>query len=241
MNRQRVILHADMDAFYASVEQRDFPELRGRPIIVGGSSRRVPPGQRGVLASDYPRSSRGVVTTASYEARPFGVRSAMPLAAACRLCPHALIVPGRMSVYSEVASQIRAIFNEFTPDIEPLSLDEAFLDLTNVPRWSSHGLEGGEHAARAIKSRVRELLRLTVSVGVAPNKFLAKVASDLRKPDGLCVISAADAPALLAQLSVGVLFGVGRVAAARFERLRIRIIGELLAADPVLLRSNFGD
>src|SRR5262249_9242646 len=162
-----MILHVDMDAFYASVEQRDQPELRGKPVIVGGSV-----------------ESRGVVCAASYEARKFGVHSAMPTAIARRLCPHAVFLPVRMKHYAQLAHQIRAILLSSTPLVEPLSLDEAFLDV--------HGCEGlfgsGPDIARKIKSRVRDELTLVASVGVAPNKYLAKLASDLGKPDGLCII-----------------------------------------------------
>lgn len=213
------ILHVDMDAFYAAIEQRDNPDLRGKPILVGG------------------RGKRGVVTTASYEARPFGCRSAMPTAKALRLCPHAIVVPIRMGVYAEVSRQVRSILERFTPDIEPLSIDEAFMDLTHVPTWSTRA----EAAAREIKRLVHAETRVTCSVGLAPNKFLAKVASDMHKPDGLGVIPPDQAAAILAPMPVGVIWGVGKVAGAKLETLRIRTVGDLLAFDEKELRHRFSD
>ena len=159
----RIIVHADMDAFYAAVEQLDRPELRGKPLLIGGTG---------------PRS---VVATASYEARPFGVGSAMPMGLALRKCPQAIVVPPRLARYAEVSDRIMSVFATFSPLVEALSLDEAFLDLTGA-----EGLFGPpEEMARRIKGAVREATGLTVSVGVAPNKYVAKVASDIRKPDGL--------------------------------------------------------
>ena len=171
-----VILHADMDAFYAAVEQRDNPELRGKPVVVGGPGR------------------RGVVSTCSYEARKFGIHSAMPGVEAQRRCPHAIFVPPRMQVYAAESATIQGIFQRYTPLVEPLSLDEAFMDVTG-----SVGLFGdGATIARRIKDEVREATELTVSVGVAPCKYAAKVASDLEKPDGLVVVPANDVPGFLA-------------------------------------------
>src|SRR5262249_18659304 len=162
----RAILHVDMDAFYASIEQRDDPRLKGQPVIVGGTQ------------------GRGVVAAASYEVRKFGVHSAMPMTTALRLCPHAVCVQPRMQVYKDVSDQIFAIFHQFTPAVEGLSLDEAFLDVT-----ASRALLGDAVAiARAIKERIQRTTRVTASVGVAPNKLIAKIASDLHKPDGLTVV-----------------------------------------------------
>src|SRR5262249_22432037 len=176
------ILHVDMDAFYASIEQRDRPELRGKPVIVGGR-----PGQR------------GVVSAASYEARVHGVHSAMPMRTAVRLCPHGVFLPVRMDHYIDVARHIRAVLLEFTALVEPLSLDEAFLDVKG-----SLGIFGSAEAiAQQIKQRIREQVGLTASVGVAPNKFLAKLASDLDKPDGLLVVPHQFIRRLLDPLPVG--------------------------------------
>ena len=183
---RRNILHVDMDAFYASVEQRDQPALRGKPVLVGGD-----PG------------SRGVVAAASYEARKFGCRSAMPTGQARRLCPQAIIVHPRMSVYVEVSRQVFAIFEQFTPLVEPLSIDEAFLDVTGTERL----LGDAEHVACQIRQRIRDEVRLTASVGLAPNKFLAKLASDLEKPDGLTVVPADNVQAFLDPLPIERLWG----------------------------------
>ena len=161
-----MILHCDMDAFYASVEERDRPELVGHPVIVGGSPEK-----------------RGVVAAANYVARRYGVHSAMPAVTARRLCPHGIFLPPRISYYAEVSSQIQEIFGRFTPLVEPLSLDEAFLDVTGSEQLFGPAVEIG----RKIKQAVREETQLVVSVGVAPNKFLAKIASDLKKPDGFVV------------------------------------------------------
>lgn len=214
----RVILHVDMDAFYAAVEQRDDPALRGCPVLVGG------------------RSGRGVVTTASYEARVFGCRSAMPTAQALRLCPHAIVVKPRMSVYAAESRRVRAILDRFSPDVEPVSIDEAFVDLTNVPTWRDQAPE----AARRIKAAITSELALTATVGVASNKFLAKVASDAGKPDGLTVIADADAARVLAPMSVGVLLGIGPVARRRLEAVGVRTVQDLLNADTSALESALG-
>ncbi len=201
-----MILHVDMDAFYASVEQRDRPELMGRPVVVGGSPQ-----------------GRGVVSAASYEARRFGIHSAMPAATAVRQCPHAVFLKPRIGYYAQISRQIREIFDRFTPLVEPLSLDEAFLDVRG-----SIGLFGPPiEIARQIKATIREELNLVASVGVAPNKFLAKVASDLEKPDGLVVVDEGAEQAFLDPLAVGRLWGVGRVAGRAFEQLGIRTIEQL--------------
>ncbi|MBI2964000.1 MAG: DNA polymerase IV [Deltaproteobacteria bacterium] len=207
-----------MDAFYASVEQRDRPELRGKPVIVGGLG------------------NRGVVTAASYEARPFGVRSAMPMVEARRLCPHAVFLPGRMHRYGEASRQIFAIFTGFTPQVEPLSLDEAFLDVTG-----SLGLfrTPVELAAR-LRARVREQARLAVSVGIGPSKMVAKIASSLCKPDGLLEVPAESVADFLRPLPVGHLWGVGPVAQQNLARAGFATIGDLADADAARLRAAVG-
>jgi len=201
----RSILHVDMDAFFASVEQLDDPSLRGRPVLVG---------------YDGPR---GVVAAASYQARAFGCHSAQPMATAKRLCPHAAIVPVRHARYREASQQVFEVFNQFTPRIEPLSIDEAFLDVTGSLRL----LGPAEQIAADLKSRVRAATGLTASVGVAPNKFLAKLASDMCKPDGLAVVRSDDADALLAPMPVGKIFGIGPKTAERLRTIGVRTIGEL--------------
>ncbi len=201
----RQILHVDMDAFYASVEQRESPELVGRPVVVGGPSR------------------RGVVMAASYEARPFGVRSAMPMADALRRCPAAVVVPPRMHLYAEASASVFEIFRRFTPLVEGLSLDEAFLDVT-----ASRALFGaGEEIARRIKGAIREETRLTASAGVAPSKFVAKIASDLEKPDGLVVVGHGDVEAFLAPLSIERMWGIGPRAALTLREAGFDTIGDL--------------
>jgi DNA polymerase-4 len=214
----RTILHVDMDAFYASVEQRDDPALRGRPVIVGGTG------------------SRGVVAAASYEVRRFGVHSAMPMREALRRCPDAVCVRPRIGHYAEVSQQIFAIFREFTPLVQGLSLDEAFLDVSAGTR----ALGDGEHIAREIKRLVRERTGLTASVGVAPNKLVAKIASDLRKPDGLVIVRPHEIRALLDPLPIRKLFGLGARTAPKVEALGILTLGELRQASPARLRPIFG-
>lgn len=208
-----------MDAFFAAVEQRDNPALRGKPLLVGGIGK------------------RGVVTTASYEARPFGCRSAMPMAQALRLCPHAIVVPGRYHVYSEASRQVRAILDRFSPDVEPVSVDEAYVELTHVAPWKGRA----EEAAREIRRMVHAETRLTCSVGVSDSKFLAKVASDMNKPDGLAVLMRAEAERVLTPMSVGVLWGVGKVSQEKLSELGIKTVGDLLAFDERELRKRFGD
>ena len=205
MSGPRTILHADMDAFYAAIEQRDRPELRGRPVVVGGSGRRA------------------VVATASYEARRSGVRSAMPGVIAQRLCPQAVFVTPRMAHYAAVSEQVMAVFAAFTPLVEPLSLDEAFLDVTG-----SRALFGdGVAIAHAIQDRIQTELGLTVSIGVASNKFVAKVASDLRKPRGLVVVAPGTEREFLAPLPVRCLWGAGKVTEAALQRLGLQTLGDL--------------
>jgi len=213
LDSTRFILHVDMDAFYASVEQHDNPELKGKPLIVGGT--------RG----------RGVVAAASYEVRRFGVHSAMPMSEALRRCPHAICIPPRMRRYQEVSKQIFAIFHEFTPLIEGLSLDEAFLDVS-----ASIKLKGSpEEIAREIKRRIVATTGLTASIGLASNKLLAKIASDLRKPDGLLWIRPEEVTTVLDPLPIGRLNGVGRKTGARLEEHGIHTLGQLrLAPDSVL-------
>ena len=214
----RTILHVDMDAFYASVEQRDDPKLRGRPVIVGGSSR------------------RGVVLAASYEVRPFGVRSAMSMAEALRRAPHALVVPPHRDRYEAASAQVFAIFRRYTPLVEPLSLDEAFLDVT-----ASRSLFGdGEATAHAIKRDVRGELSLTASAGVAPCKFAAKIASDLRKPDALVLVPPDGVAAFLAPLPVERMWGVGPKTAPKMRELGFATIGDLARADPREMVRLFG-
>jgi len=219
----RTILHADMDAFYASIEQRDNPDLRGKPVIVGGTGR------------------RGVVAAASYESRRFGVHSAMPTARAKRLCPQGIFVPPRMEVYAEVSEQIHAVFLEFTPLVEPLSLDEAFLDVTGCEALFGDG----PTIAAKIKDTVRARTRLTISVGVASSKYVAKVASDLQKPDGLVVVSPGTEREFLRDMSVTRLWGVGPKTKERFHTLGVDKIGDLqrlsLEAAVRLLGENQGN
>ena len=214
----RWILHVDMDAFYASVEQRDDPSLKGRPVIVGGTG------------------PRGVVAAASYEVRKFGVRSAMPMREALTRCPDAICVRPRMSHYQSVSRQIFTVFSAFTPLIEGLSLDEAFLDVTA----SIAAFGPADSIAAEIKRRVLAETALTCSVGVAPNKLVAKIASELRKPDGLVVVRQDGVTALLDPLPVRRLFGLGPKTAPRVEALGIRTLGELRYARTEVLRPVFG-
>ncbi len=217
---QRAIIHVDMDAFFASVEIRERPELAERPVIVGGSPER-----------------RGVVAAANYVVRRYGVHSAMPTSTALRLCPEAVVLPPRHDFYSAVSQQIRAIFARYTPQIEPLSLDEAFLDLT-----ASERLFGpAEGIGRRIKQEIRDELRLVASVGVAPNKFIAKIASDVDKPDGFVVVTPEQVQAFLDPLPVGRLWGVGKVGVKAFERLGIGTIGQLRGYSQRLLQQHFGN
>jgi len=214
-----MILHCDMDAFYASVEERDRPELVGKPVIVGGSPEK-----------------RGVVSAANYVARRYGVHSAMPSVTAHRLCPQGIYLPPRIDYYAEVSGQIREIFERFTPLVEPLSLDEAFLDVTG----SEHLFGPAEEIGRKIKQTIREELRLVASVGVAPNKFLAKIASDLKKPDALVVVEPDKVQEFLDPLPVERLWGVGKQSSKVFQRLGIRIIGQLRQWPLDALQAQFG-
>src|SRR3954465_6991753 len=215
----RFILHADMDAFYASIEQRDHPELRGRPVIVGANS------------------ARGVVAAASYEARKFGVRSAMPGFRARALCPQGVFIAPNMARYAEVSEQVHSVFQEFTPEIEPIALDEAFLDITGSERLFGGPLQ----LATRLKQRVRERTGLTVTVAVAPNKLVAKIACTLAKPDGLRIVQPGEVRGLLAPLPVRKLWGVGPVLAEKLQRLGLRTLGDLVAHDPRQLARDLGD
>ena len=214
----RKIIHVDMDAFFASVEQRDDPQLAGKPVAVGGSG------------------TRGVVAAASYEARQFGVRSAMPGMTARRLCPDLIFVRHRFEVYQEVSQQIRAIFREFTPHVEPLSLDEAYLDVTE----DLLGIGSATRIAELIRQRIRAETGLTASAGVSYNKFLAKLASDQNKPDGLCVIRPGEGAAFVQGLPVRRFHGVGPRGADTMARLGIETGADLAAKDIAWLRQQFG-
>ncbi|TAE24010.1 MAG: DNA polymerase IV [Cytophagales bacterium] len=214
----RKIIHIDMDAFYASVEQRDNPDLLGKPVAVGGSR------------------ARGVVAAASYEARVYGVRSAMASVTALRKCPDLIFVKPRFDVYKAVSAQIRTVFAEYTDQIEPLSLDEAYLDVTQ----NQLGLPSATEIAGQIKAKVRELTGLTASAGVSYNKFLAKLASDHRKPDGLFVIKPADGPVFVETLSVGQFHGIGRVTAEKMNALGIFTGLDLRQQSEEFLGRHFG-
>ena len=214
----RKIIHVDMDAFFASVEQRDNPELKGKPVAVGGSS------------------GRGVVAAASYEARKFGVRSAMPSMTAKRLCPDLIFCKGRFDAYREVSGQIRDIFHRYTPHVEPLSLDEAYLDVTDDIR----GIGSATRIAELIRAQIREETRLTASAGVSYNKFLAKLASDQNKPDGICVIRPGQGAAFVAGLPVRRFHGVGPRGAEKMARFGIKTGADLAAKDIAWLRQHFG-
>ena len=215
----RTILHADLDAFYASVEQLDDPSLRGKPVIVGGR-----PGDR------------GVVSASSYEARAFGVFSAMPLRTAARRCPQGVFLPGRPDRYRELSNQVMAIFASYTPMVEPISLDEAFLDVSN----SAKAFGDGPTIAAALKRRVLDEVGLVVSVGVATNKLCAKVASDLRKPDALVVVQPGDEATFLAPLPIRRLWGVGPQAQQALGDYGVTTIGQLAALSPATLERRFG-
>jgi DNA polymerase-4 len=215
----RAIAHIDMDAFYASIEQRDRPELRGCPVVVGADPR-----------------GRGVVSTASYEARRFGVKSAMPIGRAARLCPQAAFLPVDMEKYHGVSARIMAILGDFSPVIEAVSVDEAFVDLTGTERLFGSGVE----ALHRIKARIRTETGLTASAGLAANKFVAKVASDLRKPDGLVVVEPGTEAVFLAPLGVERIWGVGRVTARALAALGVTTIGQLQRLPREHLARRFG-
>ncbi len=213
----RKIIHIDMDAFFASVEQRDNPELRGKPVAVGGSS------------------GRGVVAAASYEARVFGVRSAMPSVTAKRRCPGLIFVRARFDIYRAVSNQIRAIFRDYTNLVEPLSLDEAYLDVTACTKHPT-----ATAIAEEIRSRIREATGLTASAGVSYNKFLAKIASDQNKPDGICVVTPQQGPGFVAKLPVKRFHGIGPKTNEKMKRLGIETGADLRAQSFEFLQDNFG-
>jgi len=214
----RKIIHIDMDAFFASVEQRDNPELRGKPIAVGGAG------------------PRGVVAAASYEARPFGVRSAMPGGKARRLCPDLIFVPPRFDAYRAVSEQIHAIFRRFTDIIQPLSLDEAYLDVTS----NKPGIASATYVAEEIRRMIREETGLTASAGVSYNKLIAKLASDQNKPDGLCVVTPAQGPDFIAAMPVARIHGIGPVTARRMKEMGIETGADLRTRDMEFLQRHFG-
>jgi DNA polymerase-4 len=217
---QRHILHVDMDAFFAAVEQLDRPELSGKPVLVGGDPQ-----------------GRGVVSTASYEARPYGCRSAMPMARAIKLCPQAIVVRPRMERYAEVSKQVLDVLEQFTPLVEPLSIDEAFLDVTGSIRL----LGPPEQIARELKRSIVEKTCLTASVGVAPNKFLAKLAGDLEKPDGLVLVDPDRVQDFLDPLPISRLWGVGRVTLPKLEALGVHTFADLRRVPQDQLFKRFGD
>jgi DNA polymerase-4 len=215
----RKIIHVDMDAFYASVEQRDDPRLSGRPVVVGGQP-----------------NSRGVVAACSYEARAFGVRSAMPTSKAARLCPEAVFVRPRMSRYVEVSRQIRELFHGVTDLVEPLSLDEAYLDVTQ----NHLGEPMAGRIARDLRQAIKQRTGLTASAGVGPSKLVAKIASDVNKPDGLCIVPPADVLDFLAPLPVTRLWGVGPKTAERLAELNLRTVADIRRVEPQLLERKLG-
>ena len=215
----RKIIHVDMDAFYASVEQRDHPELRGRPVIVGGRPEK-----------------RGVVAACSYEARAFGVRSAMPSTQAHRLCPHATFLPPRIAHYAHVSREIRAIFRTVTDLVEPLSLDEAYLDVTE----NKLGEPLAGKLARHLRSEIKRVTGLTASAGVGPSKLVAKIASDVHKPDGLCVVPPDEVVAFLGPLPVSRLWGVGPATTRRLAELGIKTVADVRARSVQQLQQKLG-
>ena len=220
MENPRQIIHVDMDAFYASVEILDNPKLKGKPVVVGAS-----PEQRGVVAA------------ASYEARKFGIHSAMPMATAIRLCPEIVVLPVRMERYVEISNEIHEIFARYTPQIEPISIDEAFLDVTG----SMQLFGSAEKIGRQIKQQIKKELGLTASVGIAPNKFLAKLASDLRKPNGFVVITEANKQEILDPLDISRIWGIGKVTEKALNSIGIKTIGQLKKADPAKLENILGN
>ncbi|ADO49727.1 DNA polymerase IV [[Enterobacter] lignolyticus] len=215
----RKIIHVDMDCFFAAVEMRDNPALRDIPIAIGGS-----------------RVQRGVISTANYPARKFGVRSAMPTAMALKLCPHLTLLPGRFDAYKDASVHIREIFSRYTSLIEPLSLDEAYLDVTDSP----HCQGSATRMAQEIRQTIFDELQLTASAGVAPVKFLAKIASDLNKPNGQYVITPDEVPAFLTTLPLAKIPGVGKVSAAKLESMGLRTCGDVQQSDLALLLKRFG-
>ena len=218
---QRVVFHVDMDAFFAAVEQREHPEYRGKPLIIGGLA------------------GRGVVSTCSYEARKFGVHSAMPMERAQRLCPDGIYIEGDYPLYRAASQEVFAIFHVYSPVVEPLSIDEAFLDMTGMERLMTRP---HDYAVR-LKREIREKTQLVASVGIAPNKFLAKIASDLEKPDGLVEVpqDAAGIRAFLWPLPVSRIWGVGKKTEAQLHAMHVRTVGDLAKLSAAKLRQNFGE
>lgn len=215
---RRKIIHIDMDAFYASVEQRDHPEYRGKPVVVGRLSQ------------------RGIVAAASYEARKFGIHSAMPAQKARQLCPDLIFIPSRMEVYKAISAEIHTIFHAYTDIVEPLALDEAFLDVTE----NKSDLQLATDIARKIKEEIREKLGLVASAGISYNKFLAKIASDYRKPDGLYTIHPDKAQMFIDALPIEMFWGIGKVTARKMHSLGIHCGAELRNCSPEMLKRNFG-
>lgn len=219
----KIILHIDMDAFFAAIEQHDFPHYRGKPVVVGAD----PKGGKG----------RGVVSTCSYEARRFGIHSAMPINEAYRRCPDAIYVFPRGKRYAQVSRQVMHILESYSPDIEPLSIDEAFLDIS-----TSYKIYGSpEKLARHLKKRIFDEVELTASVGIAPNKFLAKIASDLKKPDGLVIVEEGKEKEFLHPLEISRLWGVGKKTLPKLQQLGIKTIGDLAALSMKELHKRFGE
>jgi len=214
----RRIIHLDMDAFYASVEILDNPALRGQPVVVGGDC------------------NRGVVCAASYEARKFGVHSALPMLTAKKLCPHGVFLPVRMARYQEISRRIMEIFQRFTPQVEPLSLDEAFLDVTASQRL----MGSAEEIAGQIRALVRDTTGLTVSAGVGTSKLVAKIASDLNKPDGLTIVPPGEEEVFLAPLPIGRLWGVGKTTREALALIGVQTVGDLRRIPPAILTAKFG-
>ncbi len=217
--RVRKIIHVDMDAYFAAIEQRDFPELRGKPVIVGGAV-----------------GERGVVSTCSYEARKYGIHSAMPATTAHKLCPHGIFVHARFEAYKEATEQIFAIFREYSDLVQPMSLDEAYIDVTT----NKMGIPSATIIAQEIRQRIKDEVHLTASAGVSYNKFLAKIASDLKKPDGLCVITPKDALKVLSGLPIGKFHGIGKSTEAQLKKYGIHTGADLLKRDLSWLIDNFG-
>jgi DNA polymerase-4 len=218
MNGMRGILHIDMDAFFSSVEQKRHPELVGKPVVVGGGG---------------DPTKRGVVSTASYEARKFGIHSAMPLRTAYKLCPEAIFLPVDYEEYSRVSEEVKAILREFSPNIEDVGIDEAFLDISSIDRPS-------DEIAKEIKERIKDETDLTCSIGIAPNKLLAKIASDMQKPDGLTIIVEDDIQTRIWPLSVRKLWGVGPKTEAYLKEMGIQTIGNLASLSLGRLIEEFG-
>jgi len=216
--RERKVIHVDMDAFYASIEQRDHPSLRGQPVIVGGLG------------------PRGVVSAASYEARKFGVRSAMPMSQARKLCPRGYFLPVRMHRYRAVSRQIQRIFRGYTDLVEPVSLDESYLDVTE----NKLGTRSATLIAKQVKAKIRRELGLTASAGVGPNKFVAKIASGLQKPDGLVVVPPREVDSFLRDLPVHKVWGIGRVTERRLKAMGVETIGQLATVPVQVMQRQFG-